>query len=239
MQTAGGASAAAGKIDYWPMVGPLLAGSYAGDCMRLPQSEALRGAAITLDELGKLSAPDIGVDMRHAQMIQLARETRAGTVKVSAMLSIDAANGPVLTLSDEGGPEGGSAVIMQSESQISCGKGTPLAKLRGQPLYKVAAQVIEGSGRTLKCGNLKTRMEWKDTGFKVEQGVVTLGAESFDLRLADKESLMLTAEENQLAYSFSLPGRPLMYVFYDAAGKVMSIEGRTEHETTHACHIDA
>lgn len=238
-QTAGGASTAAGKIDYWPMLGPLLAGSYTGGCMRLPQSEVLRGVAIVLDEHGRLSAPDIGVDMRGAQMIQLARESKAGTVKVSAMLSIDAANGPVLSLSDEGRPDGASAVIMQSESQISCGKGAPLAKLRGQPLYKVAARVIEGSGRTLKCGNLKTRMEWKDTGFRVANGIVTLGAESFDLRLAGKESLMLTAEENQLAYSFSLPGRPLMYVFYDAAGQVMSVEGRTEHETTHACHIDA
>ena len=236
---AGGAFAAAGKIDYWPMVAPLLAGRYAGDCMRLPQSEPLPGAAIALDEHGKLSAPEVSVDMRRAQLIQLGRETVAGTVKVSAMLSIDSANGPVLTLSDQGRPDGASAVIMQSESQISCGKGAPLQKLRGEPLYKVAAQVIEGSGRTLKCGNLKTRMEWKNTEFKVEKGIVTLGAESFDLRLADKESLMLTSEENQLAYSFSLPGRPLMYVFYDAAGKVMSVEGRTEHETTHACHIDA
>ena len=236
VRTAGGATVA--NIDYWPMVAPFLAGSYAGDCIRLPQSEPLPGAAIVLGADGRLGAPGVDADMRRAHLVQLGRESEGGKVKVSAMLSIDAANGPVLTLNDEGGPEGAGAAIMQSDSQVSCGKGAPLAKLRGQPLYKVAAPVIEGSARTLKCSILRTRMAWTDTEFKVANGVATLGAESFDLGRAEKETLLLTADENQLAYSFSLPGRPLMYVFYDAAGKVLSVEGRTEHETTHACHVD-
>ncbi|MFC3458084.1 hypothetical protein [Massilia haematophila] len=237
-RTAGGASASTGQIDYWAMLAPLVAGSHGGDCARLPVSEPLPGAAITLGRDGRLTAPGIDVDMRRAQMIQLGREVRDGAVQVSAMLSIDAADGPVLSLVDEGTPDGAAATLMRNASQISCARGSPLDKLRGQPLYKAAAGVIEGAARTLKCGSMKTRMAWTNTEFKVVDGILTLGAETFDLRRADRETLMFTAEESQLAYSFSLPGGPLMYVFYDAAGRVRSVEGRTEVETTHACHTD-
>lgn len=236
---ADGASALTGQLDYWSMLAPLIAGSHGGDCTRLPASEPLRGAAITLGLDGRLTAPGVDVDMRRAQMIQLGRESRDGAIQISAMLSIDATDGPVLSLNDDGTADGAAATLMRSESQISCAKGTPLDKLRRQPLYKAAAPVIEGAARTLKCGSMKTRMAWTSTEFKVVDGMLTLGAETFDLRRADKETLVYTAEEHQLAYSFSLPGGPLMYVFYDAAGRVRSVEGRTELETTHACHIEA
>lgn len=68
-RTAGGASASTGQIDYWAMLAPLVAGSHGGDCARLPVSEPLPGAAITLGRDGRLTAPGIDVDMRRAQMI--------------------------------------------------------------------------------------------------------------------------------------------------------------------------
>lgn len=241
--TASTASAAgerqAGAGGYWEMVGPLVAGSYAGNCTRTPESGTLSGAAITLGADGKLSAPGLDTDMRKSQLLMLTRESAGGAVKAGASMSLDPEKGPVLNIVDESRPEGAGAVILQGESMLHCDKGAPLEKLRAQPLHRLAAQALEVRGQSLKCVSLASMGSSTTTEFKLTNGVATLGSTSFDLGQATEESLMLNQVDQQMIYSFQLPGRPRMNVSYDGSGKVIQVQGRTDDGPGEACQVEA
>lgn len=229
----------AGSGEYWAMVAPLVAGSYAGNCGRMPETEPLSGAAITLGADGKLSAPGLNADMRGSQLFVLTRESAAGAVKAGASISLDAEKGPVLNLVDESRPDGAGAAILQGESMLHCDKGTPMEKMRAQPLYKLAAQALEVRGQTLKCVSLASMGSSTTTEFKLADGVATLGSTSFDLSRATEETLMLNQVDRQMIYSFKLPDRPRMNVSYDASGKVIQVQGRNADGPGEACQVEA
>lgn len=235
--TAAGNAAAAGA-DVWPAVGPLLAGSHTGSCTRTPQLDAVE-ATISLDAEGKLTAPDISVDMRKPQMIQLSRETAGGAIKAGAMLSMDAEKGPVLTLSDEGKPDGAGAALMRGEQMISCPKGPPLDKLRSQPLYKSMARFVDTPAVAVTCVSRANPLEQKKAEFKLAGGMATLGAETFDLSRAETETLMIIPAENQVLYSFKLPGGPLMQVGYDLSGKLVALQDGGASGLTRGCQVES
>jgi len=236
--TTGAGNAAAAGADVWPAVGPLLAGSHTGSCTRTPQLDTAE-ATISLDAAGKLTAPDISADMRKAQMISLTRETAGGTVKAGAMLSMDAEKGPVLTLSDEGKPDGAGAALMRGEQMISCPKGPPLDKLRSQPLYKSMARFVDSPGVAVTCVSRANPLEQKKAEFKLTGGMATLGVETFDLSRAETETLMIIPAENQVLYSFKLPGGPLMQVGYDLSGKLVALQDGGESGLTRGCQVES
>jgi len=229
------AQSAAG--DVWPAVGPLLAGSHSGSCTRTPQLDAVE-ATVSLDAAGKLTAPDISADMRQAQMISLTRETAGGAVKAGAMLSMDAEKGPVLTLSDEGKPDGAGAAVMRGEQMISCPKGPPLDKLRSQPLYKTMARFVETPGVAVTCVSKANPLEQKQAEFKLAGGVATLGGESFDLGRAEFETLSIVPGENQVLYSVKLPGGNLMQVGYDMSGKLVALQDGGDSGLVRGCSVE-
>lgn len=234
--TAGNPAASAAG-DVWPAVGPLLAGSHSGGCTRTPQPDTAE-STITLDAGGKLTAPDVSADMRKAQAISLTRETAGGAVKAGAMLSMDAEKGPVLTLSDEGRPDGASAVVMRGEQLVSCPKGPPLDKLRSQPLYKTMARFVETPGVAVTCVSKANPLEQKQAEFKLAGGVATLGSESFDLGRAELETLSIVPGENQVLYSVKLPGGNLMQVSYDLSGKLVALQDGGESGLVRGCSVE-
>jgi len=233
---AGNAAASAGS-DIWPAVGPLLAGSHTGGCTRTPQLDTAE-ATISLDAAGKLTAPDISADMRKAQAISLTRETADGAVKAGAMLSMDAEKGPVLTLNDEGRPDGASAAVMRGEQLISCPKGPPLDKLRSQPLYKTMARFVETPGVAVTCVSKANPLEQRQAEFKLAGGVATLGGESFDLGRAELETLSIVPGENQVLYSVKLPGGNLMQVGYDLSGKLVALQNGGDSGLVRGCSVE-
>lgn len=236
-QTATAGNTAAAGADVWPAVGPLLAGSHSGGCTRTPQLDTAE-ATITLDAGGKLTAPDISADMRKAQAISLTRETAGGAVKAGAMLSMDAEKGPVLTLNDEGRPDGASAAVMRGEQLISCPKGPPLDKLRSQPLYKTMARFVETPGVAVTCVSKANPLAQKQAEFKLAGGVATLGGESFDLGRAELETLSIVPGENQVLYSVKLPGGNLMQVGYDLSGKLVALQDGGDSGLVRGCSVE-
>jgi len=236
-QTAAAGNVTAAGADVWPAVGPLLAGSHSGGCTRTPQLDTAE-ATITLDAGGKLTAPDISADMRKAQAISLTRETADGAVKAGAMLSMDAEKGPVLTLNDEGRPDGASAAVMRGEQLISCPKGPPLDKLRSQPLYKTMARFVETPGVAVTCVSKANPLEQRQAEFKLAGGVATLGGESFDLGRAELETLSIVPGENQVLYSVKLPGGNLMQVGYDLSGKLVALQNGGDSGLVRGCSVE-
>lgn len=239
---AGSAAPAASGADLWPAVGPLVAGSggrsHTGGCVRTPQLDTV-DASISLDAEGKMTAPEGSTDMRKPQLITLSRETADGVVKAGAMLSMDADKGPVLTLSDEGKPDGTSAGVMRGEQSLSCPKGPPLDGLRSQPLYKSMARFVETPAVALKCFNAASPMDAKAAEFKLAGGIATVGSERFDLSRAKTEMVMIVPGENQLTYVFQLPGEPMFHVSYDASGKLIGLQRRDDGAAPQGCQADA
>ena len=234
-----GDNAAAGPArDPWPMVAPLLAGSHGGSCTRTPQLDRVN-ATIALAADGKLTAPDANIDMRKPQLIVLTRETSAGHVKAGGMLSMDSEKGPVLNLLDTGKPEGGSAGLVAGEKALNCPIGTPLQKLRSQPVYQAMAQLMEIRAGSLKCVDAATRMTWKDTPLTLAGGVFTLGADTFNLAGAEREMLTISAQDNQVTYFVGLPGKPPLTIIYDLTGRPIGVQAGQGQDLTHACQVEA
>ncbi|WP_313175794.1 hypothetical protein [Massilia sp.] len=239
---AGSTGSAVSAADPWPLVAPLLVGngsrSYTGGCTRTPQLDTVE-ASIRLDADGKMTAPDLTLDMRKPQLITLTRETVNGVVKAGAMLSMEAEKGPVLTLSDQAGPEGGSAGLMRGEQLLSCPKGPGLDQLRGQPLYKSMARFIETPGVALKCFNPANPMEAKTAEYKLAGGIATVGSDSFDLSRATTEMVMIMPGENQVTYAFQVSDGPMFHVTYDTAGKLIGVQRRDAGASLQGCQADA
>lgn len=237
--TASAGSAGAGRIDSWSIVGPLVAGSQASGCTSLAQGGQAAAFTLAIDASGKLTGSGAEIDMRQARSVQLLRERAGDIVKVSAALSIDPNKGPTLALNDEGGQRGAGAVFMAGDEQLHCTEGKPLDQLRAQPLYKAMARVMEAPAPRLSCMDLATKMSITDTAFKVANGIVTLGSETFDLSQAKHEQLMLAPQDDVVSYAFELPGKPVIYLAYDPAGKLLGVQGGGAGNPTHACHVDA
>lgn len=236
------ADPAASSADLWPAVGPLVAGSggrsHTGGCVRTPQLDTV-DASISLDAEGKMTAPEGSTDMRKPQLITLSREMADGVVKAGVMLSMDADKGPVLTLSDEGKPDGTSAGVMRGEQSLSCPKGPPLDGLRSQPLYKSMARFVETPAVALKCFNPASPMDAKAAEFKLAGGVATVGSDSFDLSRAKTEMVLIVPGENQVTYVFQLPEGPMFHVSYDASGKLIGLQRRDDGGAPQGCQADA
>jgi len=239
---AGSAGSAASAADPWPAVAPLLVGnggrSYSGGCTRTPQLDTIE-ASISLDAEGKMTAPDLSADVRKPQLITLTRETAGGVVKASAMLSMDADRGPVLTLNDQGNPQEASASVVRGEQSLSCPKGPALDGLRGQPLYKSMARFIETPGVALKCFSPANPMDTKAAEYKLAGGIVTVGSDSFDLSRATTEMVMIMPGENQVTYVFQLPAGPMFHVTYDTAGKLIGLQRQVTGGVADGCQADA
>ena len=236
--SAGGASAAAGSIDTWRIVGPLVAGAQASDCGQMERSNNQPGTVLAIGADGKLTGSGVDTDMSKPRSVQLIRERNGDAFKVSAILTTDPEKGPTLGLNDDGSQGGASATLMAGDKHLYCTRGTPLARMRAEPLYKLMAQVLEAPPPKLSCMNLSTKLSSSETAFKVANGIVTLGADTFDLSRAKQEQLLLALQDDVVSYIFELPGKPMIILAYDASGKLKGVQGGSPGDPTHACQTE-
>jgi hypothetical protein len=227
------------KLDYWPLVAPVVAATSGGTGQCLPSLQKVEGAAITIGADGKVSAPGFEVNLRNARQVAIHRELRGTAYRASAMLSDDADKGTLVSLIADGTAEKNGASIMRDGKQLMCGETPGLEKLASKPLYPLVAKVLEASSQTLKCIDTKTLRDWHTMTLKVANGIVTLGKDSYDLRQATLESVQLSEGGNQLSYAFTTPQELMVYIFYDATGKVTNVQGRGKTAAVHACEPQA
>ena len=236
-QSADAPAAPEKKVDYWPYVAPLVAGSYGGECMSMPAMQKVDGAAIKLGTDGKASAPGFDGDVGHGKQTTIARELRDGVYRATANLSTTDES-LLVALIGEADQAQASATIMAGDKQLMCGKVPELlSRLRSQPIYPGLAKVLEGPQVTLKCIDMKDMLKSHPTPLKIADGIVTLGKDTYDLRKAQLEMVLLMDGANSLSYAFTMPNGQMIQLIYGADGKVRDLQGRGKDEATHACGI--
>ena len=234
--SSGGATsgATAGIGDYWPQLGPLLAGSHGGQCQDA-QGAAAAGSAIAVGADGKLTAPGVDARLQDAASINLGRKTKNGVVRADVLVSLDDA-GTALTLSDEG-PGHSGAWLTQGEKQLTCPNTASLEKIRKQPLYKTLAQGMDVSPSSVECADTSTMQARPGIGFKLANGIATLGDQTYDLGQARDETLMLTKNEIALTYALTAADGTTLHLSYAGPGKLKGIQTTGQSRPVLACEV--
>jgi hypothetical protein len=222
------------RIDYWKVVGPLVAGSYSGTCMRMPDARNM-DATITVGADGKTSAGGLDVDFRMAKKAMLMRtRDESGQYSTTALLAVDENKGGMLQL--QAGKES-SASFGRDDIGLMCSKIGGADKLNAQPLYGVLSKLVNGKKQTIGCldaGNLLVR---RNVDVEVVDGVIKVGDASFDMKAAVNESFTFDDAGGSLMLAVVMPGERIVSVMYDGAGKLIHVSGSNKQERTHYCMV--
>jgi len=224
------------KIDYWKTIGPLLAGSYSGKCMRMPDARQM-DATIVIGADGKVSSGDLAVDFHAAKMATLARTRKDGQYSTQAVLSIDDGKTGMLSLASGLANKDGSASLGKDDIGLMCGNITGAEKLNAQPLFQTLGKLVDGKKQTIGCLDTKNLLKRTDTNVEVADGVVKVGDAVYDLKTADTESYIFSDGGSTLSVSVSLPDERSINVSYNGAGKLIHVQGYQKQESTHFCSV--
>lgn len=225
------------KLDVWQTVGPLLAGSYSGACLRMPDARKLDGT-VTIGADGKVSANDLNVDFRTAKLASLMRHHEAqGHYRTIATLSIDDTKAGLLSLvSDESGKEN-TVSLAREDLGLICSEVKGSEKLNAQPLYLAVAKLIEGKKQSVGCLDTKNLLTKRDTDISVENGVIKVGDDKFDMKTAVSEGFIFSDGGSTLSLAVVMPEERTINVSYDGAGKLVSVMAHHKQESTHFCSV--
>lgn len=229
------AEAPAPKLNYWPVVGPLIAGSYSGSCLRLPDMGKV-DAAIVVDAEGKASSGTMKSDFHAAKLLMLTRAREAGGAyggMVSALVDESKAGGMALALGGPGKP--GSATLARDDITLTCSIVGGGDALIAQPLYQSVSKLLDAKKQTLGCTNLATLLTRKDVEAGVVDGVLKVGDVSFDLKTSTNEMLSFNDAGANLSFTYQLADKRIVSVGYNGAGKLSSVQAFTDSAISVSC----
>jgi hypothetical protein len=223
------------KMDYWKVIGPLVAGSYSGNCMRMPDARNMN-ATITVGADGKTSAAGLDLDFRMAKKAMLMR-TRGDSGQYSAMalLTIDDSKGGMLSLQAGQGGKEGSASFGRDDIGLMCSNIGGGNKLNAQPLYAALSKLLNVKKQTISCLDTTNLLVRRDVDVEVADGVVKVGDASFDIKAASSESFTFDDAGGSLALALAMPEDRTISVMYDGAGKLVHVAGFDKQGSTYAC----
>jgi len=225
------------KLDVWQYVGPLLAGSYSGACLRTPDARKLDGT-ISIGADGKAAASDLNVDFRSSKLASLIRHHEAqGHYRTIATLSIDDTKAGLLSLVSDGSGKENTVSLAREDVGLICSEVKGSEKLNAQPLYLSVAKLIEGKKQTVGCLDTKNLLTKRDTDISVENGVIKVGDDKFDMKTAVSEGFMFSDDGSTLSLSVVMPEERTINVSYDGAGKLVSVMAHHKQESTHFCSV--
>ena len=225
------------KIDYWKVIGPLVAGSYSGKCMRMPDARQM-DAAIVIGADGKASSGDLSIDFHAAKMATLMRtRDKDGQYGTQLVLSVDDGKAGTLSLASGVANKDGSASLGKDDIGLVCGNITGAEKLNAQPLFTVLGKLVDGKKQTIGCLDTKNLLVRRDTNVEVADGVVKIGDAAYDMKTATTESFIFSDSGSTLSVSIALPDERTVNISYDGAGKLIHVQGYQKQESTHFCNV--
>lgn len=224
-------------LDAWKVLGPLLAGSYSGACIRTPDGRNM-DATIRVDADGKASAADLKVDFRAAKMAMLMR-SRDGNGQYSsiAALSVDEGKGGTLSLQFDPAGKESSASFGRDDLGLTCGNIRAAGALNAQPLYLALARVVDRHKQTISCLDTKNLLVRRNLDVEVANGVVKIGDVSFDMKTALSEGFTFSDAGRTLVLTVIMPDERTINVIYDGNGKVSTVQAAHKQESTHYCTL--
>lgn len=180
----GNTGAASAEVDYWPMIAPMVAGTYTGQCQRLPDLTRSAGKIVVARD-GTVSAGDFSESIAN------------GEIKLSSLIvdgapvhSMEAADGDFkMNLADRGGADGVSATMVRGDKVVSCDKVVEPTGMRDKRLYPLFAAKVQSPGQDFKCYNPGALSSGEQAAlpFRFTDGVLHINGEAFDFKAAEQE----------------------------------------------------
>lgn len=222
------------KMDYWKVVGPLVAGDYSGACMRKPDLRKM-DATVTVGADGKASSSGMELDFRDARKAMLTRQReKDGGYGAMFMFSIDEAKGGDLLLqSAEGGK--GSVVINRDDIGLMCSEVGGIDKLSARPLRAVFSGLLGAKTQTVSCLDNANLLVRRDTDVEIDGDVLKIGGTKFDITAAETEMFTFDDAGRSMSLSLIMPDKQTIGLGYDGAGKLTSVTVLNELEHSYSC----
>lgn len=212
-------------MDYWPVVGPFVAGSYSGTCIDKKNAKPMNGSA-SVATSGKVgfSGADIRLDLdfRASQRVNLSRNLdSSGLRKSSAWFSMrPEEDGGMMLHSGEAGK--GMLQLSRGDVELMCMEIAGADKLVAQPLNVALASLLDVKKQTLSCMANREVQNWRDVDVRIGGGVIKVGDESFDTRTATSETMMSDNAGEHVSVLIGMPDTQLQMT-YHGAGKLADL----------------
>ena len=220
------------RIQYWPVLGPLVAGSYSGSCMRKPDL-GKTDATITVGADGKAASNGLALDFGEAPKVSLMRvRDDKGAYGTSAMFAMRPEKDGFLNVSSL---DGGTVSIERENTGLMCSKVGGTDKLNSQPLHLALAGLINGKTQTVGCRDLANIMVVRDVDVGIEGSVIRIGDAAYDMKLAATEMVSFDEAGESMSLSVIMADQSTAQLIYDGAGALTHVNARNKTEATHAC----
>lgn len=222
------------KMDYWKVVGPLVAGDYSGACLRKPDLRKM-DATVTVGADGKASSNGLDLDFRDARKAMLTRQReKDGGYGAMFMFSVDEAKGGDLLLqSAEGGK--GSVVINRDDIGLMCSEVGGIDKLSARPLRAVFSGLLGAKTQTVSCLDNANLLVRRDTDVEIDGDVLKIGGTKFDITAAETEMFTFDDAGRTMSLSLLMPDKQTISLGYDGAGTLTSVTVLKELERSYSC----
>ena len=223
------------KLDYWKALGPLLAGSYNGNCLRMPDGRKM-DALVTIGADGKVASGDMQLDFHAAKMAMMMRSRdEKGQYSTLGTLGIDDGKTGMLSLMSS--PAGKESTISLSSGDIGlmCSNNSGVGSFNNQPLFLTAAKLLNGKKQSIGCLDTKNLLVRRKVDVEVADGVIKIGDDVFDMKTAVSEGFTVMDGGGSLMLNVVMPQEKSINVAYDGAGKLVNVQARDKQESTHFC----
>lgn len=223
------------KLDYWKALGPLLAGSYNGSCLRMPDGRKM-DALVTIGADGKVASGDMQLDFHAAKMAMMMRSRDdKGQYSTLGTLGIDDGKTGMLSLMSS--PAGKESTISLSSGDIGlmCSNNSGVGSFNNQALFLTAAKLLNGKKQSIGCLDTKNLLVRRKVDVEVADGVIRIGDDVFDMKTAVSEGFTVMDGGGSLMLNVVMPQEKSINVAYDGAGKLVNVQARDKQESTHFC----
>lgn len=223
------------KLDYWKALGPLLTGSYNGNCLRMPDGRKM-DALVTIAADGKVASGDMQLDFHAAKMAMMMRSRDdKGQYSTLGTLSIDDGKAGMLSLMSS--PAGKESTISLSRGDIGlmCSNNSGVGSFNNQALFLTAAKLVNGKKQSIGCLDTKNLLVRRKVDVEVVDGVIRIGDDAFDMKTAVSEGFTLMDGGTSLMLNVVMPQEKSINIAYDGAGKLVNVQARDKQESTHFC----
>ena len=223
------------KLDYWKALGPLLAGSYNGNCLRMPDGRKM-DALVTIGADGKVASGDLQLDFHAAKMAMMMR-SRDDKGQYSTLGTISIDDGKTGMLSLLSSPAGKESTVSLSSGDIGliCSNTSGVGSFNNQALFLTAAKLLNGKKQSIGCLDTKNLLVRRKVDVEVADGVIRIGEDAFDMKTAVSEGFTLMDGGGSLMLNVVMPQEKTVNVAYDGAGKLVNVQARDKQESTHFC----
>lgn len=223
------------KLDYWKALGPLLAGSYNGSCLRMPDGRKM-DALVTIGADGKVASGDMQLDFHAAKMAMMMRSRdEKGQYSTLGTISIDDGKTGMLSLLSS--PAGKESTISLSSGDIGlmCSNNSGVGSFNNQALFLTAAKLLNGKKQSIGCLDSKNLLVRRKVDVEVVDGVIRIGDDVFDMKTAVSEGFTVMDGGGSLMLNVVMPQEKTVNIAYDGAGKLVNVQARDKQESTHFC----